>query len=58
MSKCSILVVEDDTIQRQQMARALEKEGYDVLQASTGHETIRILESQSICLVLTDRKMP
>ena len=58
MSECSILVVEDDTIQRRQIARALEKEGYDVLQASTGHETIRILESQSICLVLTDRKMP
>ncbi len=54
----TILVVEDDDIQRQQLVHALERDGYSVLQASTGHETIRILESNEISLILTDRKMP
>ncbi|MBI4832739.1 MAG: response regulator [Candidatus Lindowbacteria bacterium] len=58
MSKQTILVVEDDPMQRLQLVRVLENAGYNVLQASTGHETIRILESQEIALILTDRKMP
>jgi two-component system response regulator FlrC len=51
-------VVEDDSMQRRQVARVLEDEGHTVIQASTGHETIRILESKEISLILTDRRMP
>lgn len=58
MSDIGILVVEDNPLQRQQVMRLLQDEGYSVFQASTGHETIRILESQRVSLVLTDRKMP
>ena len=58
MPERNILVVEDDDVQRRQLARALEKDAYTVFQASAGHETIRILEAQRIDLVLTDRKMP
>jgi CheY-like chemotaxis protein len=58
MPECAILVVEDDDTIRQQVARSLQQDGYEVLQASTGHETIRILERKPICLILTDRKMP
>lgn len=58
VSDHTILVVEDDDIQRRQVANVLKKNGYNVFQASTGHETIRILESKEISLILTDRKMP
>ncbi|GAB4337705.1 MAG: hypothetical protein Kow0099_11300 [Candidatus Abyssubacteria bacterium] len=58
MSECSILVVEDDDAIRQQVVRSLRQDGYEVFEASTGHETIRILEREPICLILTDRKMP
>ncbi len=58
MSEGIILVVEDDAVVRKLIVRALEEEHYAVVQASTGHEIIRILESQPVSLVLTDRKMP
>ena len=53
-----ILIVEDDEFQRRQMVRLLTADGYRVLQASDGHEAIRILDKQKLDLVLTDRKMP
>ncbi len=58
MAKQTILVVEDDSMLRSQIARALAECGHTILEASTGHETIRLLESRKIDLVLTDRKMP
>lgn len=58
ISDHTILVVEDDNTQRRQLVHVLKEDGYSVLQASTGHETIRILESKEITLILTDRKMP
>ena len=53
-----ILLAEDEPIQRRQLARVLNNEGYVVLQASTGREAIRILNEQSVDIVLTDLKMP
>jgi CheY-like chemotaxis protein len=54
----TVLVVEDDFIQRRQMARVLEQNGYGVLQAFDGIEAIQILDSQKIDLVVTDLRMP
>ncbi len=53
-----VLVVEDDAIQRRQMARVLIGHGYTVALASSGDEAIRMLGEQQISIVLTDRKMP
>jgi CheY-like chemotaxis protein len=53
-----VLVVEDDFIQRRQMARVLEQNGYGVLQAFDGIEAIQILDSEKIDLVVTDLRMP
>ncbi len=58
MSKCSILVVEDDAVQMRQMARILRADGYIVSEASNGADAIRILEENKANLVLTDRRMP
>jgi two-component system response regulator FlrC len=54
----TILVVEDDDMLRSQIIRSLAQHGYTMLEATTGHETIRLLESRKIDLVVTDRKMP
>ncbi len=53
-----ILLAEDEPIQRRQLARVLKNEGYEVLQASTGREAIRILNEQPVDAVLTDLRMP
>jgi two-component system response regulator FlrC len=58
MSIRAILVVEDDSMQRRQMVRVLEKKGYRLFQASDGLEAIRILGSRKIHLVSTDIRMP
>jgi len=58
MAESSILVVEDDDVQRRQMARVLAANDYDVIQAAEGHEAVRLLAEQKVYLVLTDRKMP
>lgn len=58
MLERTILVVEDDFIQRRQMVRVLEESGYELSQASDGMEAIRILDRQKIHLVLTDIGMP
>jgi two-component system response regulator FlrC len=58
MSIRTILVVEDDFIQRRQMVRALEGAGYGLFQASDGLEAIRVLSCRKIHLVSTDIRMP
>jgi CheY-like chemotaxis protein len=53
----TILIVEDDAVQRRQMSRVLKAESYEVLQAAEGREAIRVLREQEVDAVLTDRKM-
>jgi CheY-like chemotaxis protein len=54
----TILVVEDDFIQRRQLVSALGEVGYRLFQASGGLQAICLLGSQKIHLVLTDIRMP
>lgn len=58
MSERTLLVVEDDFVQRRQLVRALEGLGYRVFQASNGLQAIRLLDARKIHLVLTDIRMP
>ena len=53
-----LLLVEDDDVQRKQMARVLKAEGYTVCESSTGEEALHILDERKIALVLTDKFMP
>ena len=57
MRERTILVVEDDFVQRRQIARVLEEAGYNVSEASEGLEAIRLLDARKIHLVLTDTGM-
>ncbi len=55
-----LLVAEDDGPIRNLMVRALEKQGYTVLQAANGAEALTLLADQSrpVDLVISDLEMP
>lgn len=56
--KKRILVIEDDTPQRELFAAALENAGYEVLQAPDGEQGVRIAHEYPCDLVITDIFMP
>ncbi len=53
-----ILVVDNDDSFRRVVAGQLSREGYDVLEAGEGGMALRLLEAESVDLVLTDLQMP
>lgn len=54
----TILVVDDEPVVRGVVARYLERDGYDTLEAADGEEAKRILEEQSPSLVVLDVMLP
>jgi two-component system cell cycle sensor histidine kinase/response regulator CckA len=56
----TILLVEDEDLLRALYSRALQRSGYQVLEASTGGDALEILgkKASEICLILTDVVMP
>jgi response regulator RpfG family c-di-GMP phosphodiesterase len=60
MSECphTILFVDDETNILHSVKRLLRKENYQILTASSGDEALKILETNSIHLVLADQRMP
>jgi CheY-like chemotaxis protein/anti-sigma regulatory factor (Ser/Thr protein kinase) len=55
----NILVVDDSAADRVLIARLLKKHGsYTILKATDGNDAMRVLESESCDLVLTDLQMP
>lgn len=53
-----VLLAEDDEAMRTYLARALERNGYDVSTAATGLEALSLVESGTYDLLLTDIVMP
>lgn len=53
-----ILTVDDSITTRQNLVLFLQKSGYQVLQASNGHEAVTQLQQQQIQLVICDLEMP
>lgn len=53
-----ILLVEDDESLRRAIGKALRNAGYEVHEAPTGREAMRVLDSAEPDLVLTDINMP
>jgi len=53
-----VLVVDDNSVNRVVVTRMLEKRGFVVLTASNGPEALRVLESESVDIVLMDVLMP
>ena len=53
-----LLVVDDDELNRDLLSRMLFRKGYEVVTAASGPESLEILDSQPVDLVLLDVMMP
>jgi two-component system response regulator PilR (NtrC family) len=53
-----ILIVDDETIIRESLSFVLQKEGYEVSEASNGAEAFRMHEKQPFDVVISDIEMP
>ena len=58
MAHLAILVVDDDQVILQSFARILERHGYDVETAATGHEAIERCKNGLYDVALLDIKLP
>lgn len=56
--KLTCLVVDDEPRLRSALARVMEIDGFDCLQASSGAEALALLGPQAVTIVLTDLRMP
>jgi two-component system cell cycle response regulator len=57
LRECRVLVVDDDELVRAQLMALLRLAGYDVHAAGSGEEALRILDTMSCQIVLTDWQM-
>lgn len=53
-----VLLIDDDVPLRSCLRQVLQQEGYDVKEASTGKEGLRLCQEDHILLVITDILMP
>ena len=58
MEELKVLVVEDDETERTQLAKAIQKEGYQVLVAEDGRAGVEQFKKELPEIVVTDLKMP
>jgi CheY-like chemotaxis protein len=58
MTKAAILCVDDEDTPRTLRKLVLQKQGYEVVAASSGKEALAILATRHFDLVLTDQMMP
>lgn len=58
MEKYGILIIEDDESQRNQLARIVHKEGFEVMTAENGRIGLEIFERDHPDIILTDLRMP
>lgn len=54
----SLLLIEDDDLFRDALARALAEHGYKVIQAPDGEQGVRLFRAAPTDLVITDMVMP
>lgn len=55
---CTILIAEDERINRLALKKILEKSGYRILEAENGIEALKILETETPDCILMDIQMP
>ncbi len=58
MKSISILIADDEQEIADLIALHLENEGYQVIKVSDGHEAVRVVETQTIDLLILDIMMP
>lgn len=58
MEQYKVLIVEDDDTTREQLAKAVRREGFEVLLAENGRVGLEMLENKHPEVLITDLKMP
>ncbi len=58
MSKLKILIVDDEENLRKLLFRIIQLEGYDVFEAANAKQALKILQQESIQVVISDVKLP
>lgn len=58
MEECKVLVIEDDETAREQLAKFIRKEEYQVLVAENGRAGLELYKKELPEIVITDLKMP
>ena len=58
MSSCSVLLVEDDKVQRELLTELLEEEGFSVTSASSGERALDLFRKEHYDAVITDVRLP
>lgn len=58
MEKYTVLVIEDDENTRKQLAKVIQKEGFEVFTVENGQAGMEIFEKEFPEIVITDLKMP
>ena len=58
MNRAAVLIIDDEETLRHLLARIVELEGYSVHQAANAKAAFRILEKESIQVVISDVKLP
>ena len=53
-----ILVVDDDNLSRELLARTLERSGYEVIESQDGHEALQVIQTEGAMLLVLDYEMP
>ncbi len=54
----TILVVDDNPVVSLITASLLEKNGYEVIQATSGRKALKLLETKTVDLIISDIQMP
>lgn len=58
MNQLPILIADDEAEMRELIALYLQREGYDVMEASNGFEVLQLLKNHEVALILLDIMMP
>ena len=58
MSHERVLIVDDEKLLRWSLRERLERDGYEVLEASTGREGLSLVREQGVDLMLLDHRLP
>lgn len=58
LAESTVLVADDEPVLRLTFSMLLQQTGADVIVASDGVEALRMLETQPVDVVLTDKQMP
>ena len=53
-----VLLVDDEELLRDNLARFFKRKGFEVLEASSGNQALKVLNSENVDIIISDMRMP